>query len=104
MTLEQRVDKLEKTIPEIMSGITEIKAILNERKEQDTFKDNNVEKQISDINKKLDTILLEIPKIADHERRITKIEDTQGWLWKTFLGSIITIVVTALIYVIKIMK
>ena len=35
---------------------------------------------------------------------LTKIEDTQGWLWKTFLGSIITVVVTALIYVIKIMK
>ena len=104
MTLEQRVDKLEKIIPEIMSGITEIKAILQERKEQDTFKDNNVEKQISDINKKLDTILLETPKIADHERRITKIEDNQSWLWKTVVGSIITVIGGAIVFVIKIMK
>ena len=104
MTLEQRIDKFEKTIPEIMSGITEIKAILKERKEQENFKDNNVEKQITDINKKLDTILIETPKIADHERRITKIEDTQGWLWKTLFGSIIILVVEAIVYVIKIMK
>lgn len=104
MTLEQRVDKLEKIIPEIMSGITEIKAILQERKEQDTFKDNNVEKQISDINKKLDTILLETPKIADHERRITKIEDNQSWLWKTVAGSIITVIGGAIVFAIKIMK
>lgn len=104
MTLEQRVDALEKVISNIMSGITEIKTILQERKEQDNFKDDNVEKQIADINKKLDTILKETPKIDDHEKRITKIEDNQSWLWKTVIGSIITIIGSAIVFVIKIMK
>ena len=104
MTLEERVDALEKVIPNIMSGITEIKTILQERKEQDSFKDDNVEKQISVINKKLDTILKETPKIYDHEKRITKIEDNQSWLWKTVAGSIITIIGGAIVFVVKIMN
>lgn len=104
MTLEERVDSLEKVIPNIMSGITEIKTILQERKEQDSFKDDNVEKQISAINKKLDNVLKETPKIDDHEKRITKIEDNQSWLWKTVAGSIITIIGGAIVFVVKIMN
>ena len=83
MTTEERVSKLEEVIPEIKTGIAEIKIILKERQTQETLINDNIKKDIAEINQKLDGVLKETPKIAEHEKRISNIEDTQKWLWRT---------------------
>ena len=83
MTTEERVSKLEEVIPEIKTGIAEIKIILKERQTQESLINDNIKKDIAEINQKLDGVLKETPKIAEHEKRISNIEDTQKWLWRT---------------------
>ena len=83
MTTEERVSKLEEVIPEIKTGIAEIKIILKERQTQETLINDNIKKDIAEINQKLDGVLKETLKIAEHEKRISNIEDTQKWLWRT---------------------
>ena len=83
MTTEERVSKLEEVIPELKTGIAEIKIILKERQTQETLINDNIKKDIAEINQKLDGVLKETPKIAEHEKRISNIEDTQKWLWRT---------------------
>lgn len=83
MTTEDRVSKLEEVIPEIKTGIAEIKIILRERQTQETLINDNIKKDIAEINQKLDGVLKETPKIAEHEKRLSNIEDSQKWLWRT---------------------
>ena len=104
MTIEERVDKLEEIIPEIKLGIAEIKTILQERQNQEALKDSNMEKEIADINKKLDGVLEETPKIQEHEKRIGNMEDNQKWIWRTVLSFIITAVGGAIVFVLKNMQ
>ena len=93
MTTEERVSKLEEVIPEIKTGIAEIKIILRERQTQETLVNDNIKKDIAEINQKLDGVLKETPKIAEHEKRINNIEDGQKWLWRTAVAGIIATVI-----------
>ena len=93
MTTEERVSKLEEVIPEIKTGIAEIKIILKERQTQETLVNDNIKKDIAEINQKLDGVLKETPKIAEHEKRINNIEAGQKWLWRTAGGVIIATVI-----------
>lgn len=104
MTMEERVYKLEQIIPEIKVGITEIKTILTERQAQEDLKNSNIEKEIAEINAKLDGVLKETPKIQEHEKRINNLEDNQKWLWRTVGSALITLIVGAGVFVIKNMQ
>lgn len=96
--IEQRVSKLEekqnelqvfvnKSINNIQVGIAEIKVMLKERLEQDNLKNDLLAKDIK-----------------SHDDRIKKIEDNQQWLWRTVVGSIVTTITGAIVFVIKLMK
>ena len=101
MTIEERVYKLEQIVPEIKAGIIEIKTILTERQAQEDLKNSNIEKEIAEINAKLDGVLKETPKIQEHEKRITNIEDNQKWIWRTLVSSIITVIISVIVFVLK---
>ena len=98
MTTEERVSKLEEVIPEIKTGIAEIKIILRERQTQETLINDNIKKDIAEINQKLDGVLKETPKIAEHEKRLSNMEDNQKWLWRT-VGSALIVTIIELIFV-----
>ena len=96
--IEQKVNRLEKkqeelemfvnkSISSIQVGIVEIKTILQERNEKENLKNNLLEKDI-----------------AAQEQRIKKLEDNQQWLWRTIGASIISIVIGAIVFVIKTMN
>ena len=84
--LEKIEDEMNKSIPEIQAGISEIKAILQERPAQEDLKNEILSKDIANIDK-----------------RVTKVEDNLNWLWKTVGGAIITIIVGAIVFTIKMM-
>lgn len=106
--LENRQNELElfvnKAIRNIQIGITEIKTMLEEREKQADYKNNSTKEDIKEINAKLDKALNEIPKIADHEKRITKMEDNQQWLWRTVGAAVITTVFGLIVSAIKFFK
>lgn len=89
--LEQKQEQLEafvnKSISSIQLGIVEIKTILQERNEKESLKNNLLEKDIE-----------------AQEKRIKKLEDNQQWLWRTIAASVITIVIGAIVFVIKTMN
>lgn len=88
--LDNRMSKIEEkintSIPEIQSGIREIKILLQERPIQEQLKNDILEKDILAL-----------------ENRVKKIEDNQSWLWKTVAGAIITVVVGAIVFTVKMM-
>lgn len=88
--LDNRMSKIEEkintSIPEIQSGIREIKVLLQERPIQEQLKNNILEKDILTL-----------------ENRVKKIEDNQSWLWKTVAASVITVVVGAIVFAVKTM-
>lgn len=88
--LDNRMSKIEEkintSIPEIQSGIREIKILLQERPIQEQLKNDILEKDILSL-----------------ESRVKKIEDNQSWLWKTVAGAIITVVVGAIVFAVKMM-
>ena len=88
--LDNRMSKIEEkintSIPEIQSGIREIKVLLQERPIQEQLKNNILEKDILTL-----------------ENRVKKIEDNQSWLWKTVAASVITVVVGAIVFAVKMM-
>jgi hypothetical protein len=88
--LDNRMSKIEEkintSIPEIQSGIREIKILLQERPIQEQLKNDILEKDILSL-----------------ESRVKKIEDNQSWLWKTVVGAIITVVVGAIVFTVKMM-
>lgn len=88
--LDNRMSKIEEkintSIPEIQSGIREIKILLQERPIQEQLKNDILEKDILTL-----------------ENRVKKIEDNQSWLWKTVAGAIITVVVGAIVFTVKMM-
>ena len=88
--LDNRMSKIEEkintSIPEIQSGIREIKVLLQERQIQEQLKNDILEKDILTL-----------------ENRVKKIEDNQSWLWKTVAGAIITVVVGAIVFTVKMM-
>ncbi len=88
--LDNRMSKIEEkintSIPEIQSGIREIKVFLQERPIQEQLKNDIFEKDILTL-----------------ENRVKKIEDNQSWLWKTVAGAIITVVVGAIVFTVKMM-
>ena len=96
--IEQKVNRLEKkqeelemfvnkSISSIQIGIVEIKTILQEKNEKENLKNNLLEKDI-----------------AAQEQRIKKLEDNQQWLWRTIAASVITIVIGAIVFVVKTMN
>lgn len=88
--LDNRMSKIEEkintSIPEIQSGIREIKILLQERPIQEQLKNDILEKDILSL-----------------ESRVKEIEDNQSWLWKTVVGAIITVVVGAIVFTVKMM-
>ena len=88
--LDNRMSKIEEkintSIPEIQSGIREIKILLQERPIQEQLKNDILGKDILSL-----------------ESRVKKIEDNQSWLWKTVAGAIITVVVGAIVFTVKMM-
>ena len=51
---------------------------------------------------KLENEIIEIEsKIKNNEKRLDKIEDNNKWLWRTVMGSIITIVIGVITTLIK---
>lgn len=88
--LDNRMSKIEEkintSIPEIQSGIREIKILLQERPIQEQLKNDILGKDILSL-----------------ESRVKKIEDNQSWLWKTVAGAIITVVVGAIVFAVKMM-
>lgn len=106
--LEHKQNELEvfvnKSVRNIQIGITEIKTMLEEREKQADYKENSTKEDIEKINQKLDTILTEVPKISDHEKRLTKIEDNQQWLWRTIGGTMITLLSSIIVAAIKFFK
>lgn len=113
--LEHRIEALEKrqsetelfmnkSIRNIQVGITEIKTMLEEREKQSDYKDTSTKEEIKEINEKLDKIMSDVPKISDHEKRISKIEDNQQWLWRTVGGAVITTIIGLIITAIKAFK
>ena len=74
-------------ISEIQLGITEIKVMLQERVDKENLKNEILAKDIE-----------------THESRIKKIEENETWLWRTVVGTILTTVISAIIFVIKLMK
>lgn len=88
--LDNRMSKIEEkintSIPEIQSGIREIKILLQERPIQEQLKNDILGKDILSL-----------------ESRVKKIEDNQSWLWKTVAGAIITVVVGAIAFTVKMM-
>jgi len=64
----------------------------------------NIDKKIDVINSKVTTSeTIEDLKFKPLEKRVSNIEATQDWLRKSVIGSIITIIVGAVIFVIKMM-
>lgn len=97
MEIDERVDKLEKkvekieekvntAIPEIQAGIREIKTMLQERLVQEDLKNGNIRTEIKAL-----------------EARIEKVENSSTWLSRTIAATVISAVIGAIIYVIKIM-
>lgn len=88
--LDNRMSKIEEkintSIPEIQSGIREIKILLQERPIQEQLKNDILGKDILTL-----------------ENRVKKIEDNQSWLWKTVAGAIITVVVGTIVFTVKMM-
>lgn len=88
--LDNRMSKIEEkintSIPEIQSGIREIKVLLQERPIQEQLKNDILEREITTL-----------------KSRIKKIEDNQSWLWKTVTASVITVVIGAIVFVVKMM-
>lgn len=80
-------ENLKDSITPIQIGIAEIKVMLKERLEQENLKNDLLSKDIK-----------------NHELRIKKIEDNNQWLWRTIIASIITIVIGAITFTIKMMN
>ena len=68
MKIENLENKFNEAIPEIQSGIREIKVMLQERPIQENLKNNIIEKEIETLATKYDQ------KISSAEERIKKIK------------------------------
>lgn len=101
MDIDERVDKLEKkvekieekvntAIPEIQSGIREIKALLQERLVQEDLKNDNIKSEMRAEMKSL-------------EDRTKKLEDSRNWTLRTIGAVLISTIIGAIIFVIKMM-
>lgn len=75
------------SINPINVGVAEIKVMLQERLEHDKLENDLIKKDIQ-----------------NHESRLKKLEDNNTWLWRTIAGSVITAVVGAILFVLKMMK
>ena len=53
------------------------------------------------VDKQHDTQLQDEVTIEDHEKRISKIEETQSWMWKTIIGAFITGTIGIVFIIIK---
>jgi hypothetical protein len=80
-------ENLKDSVNIIQIGIAEIKIMLKERLEQENLKNDLLSKDIK-----------------NHEQRIKKIEDNTQWLWRTLVSSILTIVIGAIVFVVKMMN
>lgn len=99
--IENRLDNLEDkfniAIPDIQSGIKEIKVMLQERPIQEELKNSLLEKEIQALE------LKEEQKINALEDRVKKVEDNQTWLKKTTGAAIIGVLIEVVLFVIKMM-
>lgn len=85
--IEDKLEIYDKYFMEIKVDIGEIKIMLVERLNQENLKNQILEKDI-----------------YAQKERIEKIEDGQKWLWRTVSGSVIAIILSTIIYTIKIMR
>lgn len=99
--IETKIENLEKkfndSIPEIQSGIREIKVMLQERPIQENLKNNIIEKEIQVLESKYEQ------KINSLQERIKKTEDNQVWLRRTVIAGLIGLVIEVIIFVVKMM-
>lgn len=109
MELNDRVDKIENrldsledkfnlAIPEIQSGIKEIKTILQERPIQEELKNNLLSKEIENVDLKYNK------ENEALQERVKKIEEGQTWLKRTVAASIIGIAIETLVFVLTSLK
>ena len=85
------------SIPEIQSGIREIKVMLQERPIQENLKNNIIEKEIQVLESKYEQ------KVNSLQERIKKTEDNQVWLRRTVIAGLIGLVIEVIIFVVKMM-
>lgn len=85
--VNKSIGDVNKSMGDIQIGIAEIKIILTERLKQENLKNDLLSKDIKSQND-----------------RIKKLEDNQQWLWRTVAGSIISIVIGAIVFAIKLMN
>lgn len=108
MDINERVDRIETkienlenkfnaSIPEIQSGIREIKVMLQERPIQENLKNNIIEKEIQVLESKYEQ------KVNSLQERIKKTEDNQVWLRRTVIAGLIGLVIEVIIFVVKMM-
>ena len=108
MDINERVDRIKKkienlenkfndSIPEIQSGIREIKVMLQERPIQENLKNNIIEKEIQVLESKYEQ------KVNSLQERIKKAEYNQVWLRRTVIAGLIGLVIEVIIFVVKMM-
>ena len=97
MKIENLENKFNEAIPEIQSGIREIKVMLQERPIQENLKNSIIEKEIEALEVKYDQ------KINSVEERTKKLEDSQVWLRRSVIGALIGLVIEVIVFVIKMM-
>ena len=109
MDINERVDRIETkienlenkfndSIPEIQSGIREIKVMLQERPIQENLKNNIIEKEIQVLESKYEQ------KVNSLQERIKKAEDNQVWLRRTVIAGLIGLVIEVIVFVVKMMQ
>ena len=63
-----------------------------------------IDKKLDIINEKVITAdKIDDLKLTPLEKRVSSLEDTQKWLRRTIFGGIITIIVGAIVFVVKMM-
>ena len=82
---------------------------LKEKVEKIEKQTENSSKLLTDIDKKVDGILI---KLGDNEKiddltlkplkeRVAKLEDNQKWIWRTVAGTLITLIFSAIANLVK---
>lgn len=85
--IEDKIEVYDKYFIDIKVDIREIRTMLTERLEQENLKNQILQKDIE-----------------AQKERIEKLEDNQKWLWRTVGVSVLGIIVSAITYVLNIMR
>ena len=90
---KKEFDNLKEEVKEIKQDMIENQKLLQ-----------SIDKKIDVINNKVTTSeTIEDLKIKPLEKRVTILEETQSWLRKTVVASVISIIIGAVVFVLKMM-